>query len=62
MKLHGAQELMTVIARGLSKAEELGLSGVAVSAPVDCDSFRALDADQVRSLTVEAVVEFWRVP
>eukprot|EP01034_Spumella_vulgaris_P022025 gene22025-28119_t len=64
-QMHGAQqqakELMTVIGRGLSRAEELGLSGVAVAAPVDCDSFRGLDADQIRSLTVEAVVEFAKI-
>ena len=53
-----AAVLTNALLKCLQKANELGLKGLAVSAPTDIDVFPELNPEMVRSLTVEAVVEF----
>ena len=53
-----AAVLTNALLKCLQKANELGLKGLAVSAPTDIDAFPELAPELIRSLTVEAVVEF----
>mmetsp|Transcript_20579 Transcript_20579/g.34443 ORF Transcript_20579/g.34443 Transcript_20579/m.34443 type:complete len:1740 (+) Transcript_20579:403-5622(+) len=53
-----AAVLTNAVLKSLQKANELGLKGLAISAPMDIDTFPDLSSELVRSLTVEAVVEF----
>jgi hypothetical protein len=53
-----AAVLTNALLKCLQKANELGLKGLAVSAPTDIDAFPELTPELIRSLTVEAVVEF----
>lgn len=53
-----AAVLTNALLKCLQKANELGLKGLAISAPTDIDAFPELTPELIRSLTVEAVVEF----